>query len=83
MPYIPQADRKELDGQARFATNPGELTYQISRLVAAYWRQHPHKFQTIAEILGSLSASESEFYRRVVLPYENAKLAQNGDVYSD
>jgi hypothetical protein len=30
---------------------------------------------------GVLSAVSKEFYRRVVVPYENSKWLENGDVY--
>jgi len=29
-----------------------------------------------------LSCAAAEFYRRVAVPYENVKIAQNGDVYA-
>ncbi len=33
------------------------------------------------EALGAVRACQLEFYRRVAVPYENSKLALNGDVY--
>lgn len=39
------------------------------------------KYDTINDILGALEGSKLEFYRRIAVPYENVKLAENGDVY--
>jgi len=38
-------------------------------------------YQTINDIIGALEGAKLEFYRRIAIPYENAKLTENGDVY--
>lgn len=32
-------------------------------------------------LTGALAGAKLEFYRRVAVPYENAKMAEHGDVY--
>ena len=41
---------------------------------------HDHSFQKISDILGALETCKQEFYRREAAPYEDEKLAVNGDV---
>ena len=43
--------------------------------------EHPLTYQTMNDIIGALEGAKLEFYRRVVVPYENDKIEQNGDVY--
>ncbi|WP_439397023.1 DUF6899 family protein [Bradyrhizobium sp. PMVTL-01] len=33
------------------------------------------------DVLGALDGAKAEFYRRVAAPYEDAKIADSGDVY--
>ncbi len=60
---------------------PGELNYLFSWLAGDYMESQGLSYQTINDIIGALEGAKSEFYRRVAVPYENAKLAENGDVY--
>jgi hypothetical protein len=58
----------------------GEINYIITRLVSAYFKRYP-SYQSINDVLGALEGAKLEFYRRVVGPYEDRKLQENGDVY--
>ncbi len=80
MPYITAADREWVSHYE--PVNPGQLTYALTRLVVEYADKCGPRFQTFAEILGALEATKLEMYRRVVAPYENKKLAENGDCYA-
>lgn len=60
--------------------NPGELNYVITTIVNNYWK-NDKRYQTINDILGALDGASKEFYRRVAVPYEDTKIAENGDVY--
>lgn len=62
--------------------SPGELTYAFMRLAREYMKRAPNgpSFAVYAEVLAALEATKLEFYRRDVSPYEDAKLAENGDV---
>lgn len=62
---------------------PGELNYAITKLVIGYVRRNGLNYSVINDVLGALSGAGREFYRRVAVPYENTKLAANGDVYDE
>jgi hypothetical protein len=59
----------------------GELNYAITRVALAYLADHGLSYSTINDIMGAFSGAQAEFYRRVAVPYENKKIAANGDVY--
>lgn len=84
MPYIKYDRRTMLDmshGSPIQAKHPGELNYQLTTIVQEYFVQNNANYQAINDIIGALEACKLEFYRRVVVPYETEKIAQNGDVY--
>lgn len=80
MPYINQTRRDQLTDD--FPNNPGELNYAITMLIKKYF-ERPGKgnYQAINDIVGALEGAKLEFYRRVAAPYEDKKIAENGDVY--
>lgn len=86
MPYVNQESRDRIDpvlvGPATFLSNAsvGELNYAITRIIQEYWATQPN-YHRIAEITGVLENVKQEFYRRVATLYEDAKIAENGDVY--
>ncbi len=80
MPYINQYDRKIL-GSRVYPRTPGELNYLLTNAVIDYLDFHGTTYQTINDCLGALEAAKLEFYRRVVVPYEEIKIDENGDVY--
>lgn len=41
----------------------------------------PLSYADINEAIGALECAKLELYRRIAVPYENRKLAENGDVY--
>ena len=79
MPYISQ-DRRE-DLQIEYAKTPGELNYSITQELVGYWQRSSMNYQSINDILGALEGAKQEFYRRIAVPYEEIKVAENGDVY--
>lgn len=86
MPYISQERRISLEvSVGNQPTDPphsaGELCYLFSQQIQRYLDFHPNRFDTFAEIMGALVLTGLEFYRRIVVPYENKKLKENGDVY--
>jgi len=79
MPYIKQQDRERvLRGDVR---NSGELNYRLSMIMLEYLHQHGNSYPTCNDILGACSGASKEFYRRIVIPYEDSKIDTNGDVY--
>jgi len=83
MPYIKWTDRFDLSGDnpLRGPENAGELNYMITILLLDYWNTQKQNYQTLNDIIGALEGAKMEFYRRVVVPYEDDKIKQNGDVY--
>jgi hypothetical protein len=81
MPYIPTAGRDWLE-QGHVAKTPGELNYQIARLIKGYIAMHNGlSYQVINDIIGVLECQKLEFYRRLAVPYEDRKILENEDVY--
>jgi len=87
MPYIKAADRKPFDplieqlaGLMPETDFAGSLNYVISRLCGELLKKQKN-YARINEITGALECAKLEFYRRVAAPYEDRKIAENGDVY--
>jgi hypothetical protein len=80
MPYIDQASRDAIDQEGHAPATVGELTYVLYRAALDYAVQQGICYQTFAEVLAALDATSKEFYRRQVAPYEDEKIAANGDV---
>jgi hypothetical protein len=59
----------------------GELNFLLTRLIMRYANVQGLKYKTINDILGALEGAKMEFYRRVVVKYEDSKREENGDVY--
>lgn len=78
MPYIPVATRGDV--AVHGAQNAGELNYVITCAIIQYVRQH-NDYKGMNDVLGALEGAKMEFYRRWVVPYEDYKISQNGDVY--
>jgi hypothetical protein len=83
MPYIKSNARMALLCSDRSPETAGELNYQFTVLAIQYLNQHGKSYQTCAEIVSSFECAKMEFYRRVVAPYEDLKIAQNTDVYPE
>ena len=80
MPYITK-DRRIGIGKNYCPRTPGELNYMITMLLQRYIETRNRNYQTWNDILGALEGAKLEFYRRVVAPYEDEKIIENGDVY--
>jgi hypothetical protein len=83
VPYINQRQRAILDLGADAPHNAGELNYAISRTIHAYLRYKGGdlpRYSDFNEVIGVLECAKLELYRRHVAPYEDVKIAENGDV---
>lgn len=84
MPYIKQERRKTVEWSPK---TPGELNYLITMLIQRYLdnmqdeRMEPVKYFDLNQAIGAVECAKLEFYRRIVSPYENQSIEQNGDVY--
>lgn len=59
----------------------GELNFAITILINEYVKRRPLKYAVLNDVVGVLASAMAEFQRRVVAPYEDRKLVENGDVY--
>ena len=78
MPYIKDEDK------ARAIHSPstaGELNFAITDLIQNYLDSEKLNYQSINDIVGALEVAKAEFQRRVVAPYEDIKIRDNGDCY--
>ncbi len=57
----------------------GRLNYVITRLIGYVWKVDPSYFRA-AGLSGVLTNVAAEFYRRAIVPYEDQKIKENGDV---
>lgn len=86
MPYIVRTRREAFQGflekvkDLRIDT-AGELNFLITKLMLIYLEQHGENYRILNEIMGAASCAQKEFYRRQIVPLEDIKCADNGDVF--
>ena len=90
MPYIHPEKRKTIDKIIDETTGfletdkqaeVGEVNYIITKLLNAYLKNKGINYKNLNECVGVLECAKIEFYRRLVMPYEQQKMMSNGDVY--
>lgn len=88
MPYIPSHRREALTAGKILQlptepARPGELNFLITKMCLRYLRGglEPHTYTDLNTIIGVLECVKLEFYRRVVICYEDEKIKEHGDVY--
>jgi hypothetical protein len=88
MPYILTDDRLKLkpatDAIASVideTTTAGDLNFMISLMAKAYIDAKGLRYEHLNAVVGALDSCKAEFQRRVVAPYEDRKITENGDVY--
>jgi hypothetical protein len=81
MPYILQDIRNLYDQMLTFGDSltPGELNYIITKILLAQVKEP--SYAKYNELIGVLECVKQEFYRRVVVLYEDKKKEENGDVF--
>lgn len=80
MPYIPSEDRFHA------ISNPktmGELNYKITCEINDFLEEQGLSYDNINGVVGVLENVKMELTRRLTSPYEDIKIAENGDVYSE
>lgn len=82
MPYIRQTERPQIDENIDkiFIAGVGHLNYAITRLCHNYIKQMGLKYARLNDVVGVLDCAKMEMYRRIVAPYENTKIVENGTV---
>lgn len=86
MPYLTEEDKLEHsrridNGRTPYINNSGDLNYLVTRLIVVYLDQHDISYKTCGQIVDALDNAKDEFKRRILSPYEDLKIEQNGDVY--
>ncbi len=88
MPYITKVAREALNGNIPEPKTVGELNYCFTKTARTYieeinaiYQKEGINYQIINDVLGALEGAKLEFYRRVVVPYEDQKIIENGDAY--
>ncbi len=87
MPYIDQESRQVLAPGIQACTETvdtwttGMLNYVITRICMQWLNFHGKGYKQLIEMIGTLECVKLEFYSRVVSPYEDEKMKDNGDVY--
>ena len=81
MPYIKLERRQEMQLDGGNANTAGELNYQLTVVCKDYMEHKGLSYATINDIVGALECCKLEFVRRVVNPYEDKKIIENGDCY--
>lgn len=87
MPYIPQERRDEIAKNVA-PQNAGELNFVLTRMCLQYLEARMDagpdlaqlRYQDLNDVVGALESAKAELQRRLIAPYENAKIKQNGDV---
>lgn len=80
MPYIKPENRARLMDPDEPVNTMGELTYVLFYNMMVYLEQKGMSYQTLGEITSAADNAKVEFQRRFLAPYEDERLAENGDV---
>lgn len=91
MPYISSQRRrtiqKGMNGDGRGVVpgdgllTPGELTYVLQQVVKNYITDRDLSYTTLVEAMGALEGCRADFVNRVLIPFEEGKRVENGDVW--
>ena len=87
MPYIKKEHRPSIDAlidpvishlkSLPMEDQDGSVNYLVTRIIK---HVYPQKYFHYNRALGVLTAITQELYRKIVGPYEEIKIAENGDV---
>ncbi len=86
MPYIPKSTREKIaeallplyDYFSNNVVSAGDLNFILTKIVLL---KNPLNYKEYNELVGVLECVKQEFYRRVIVPYEELKKEKEGDVY--
>lgn len=89
MPYISNKDKlRFLETLSAFDADVdrdgiscGDFNYVITMMCQKYIDRHGSSYNTLSDVIKTLECAKLEFYRRLLVPYEDGKAVQNGDVY--
>lgn len=86
MPYLKIAQREYFADLLKVLghsaiVDGGELNYVLTEVLKQFLATHPKRYETFNTMIGALDSCKLELYRRLVAPYEDAKIQENSDVY--
>lgn len=87
MPYIKQKRRDPIDHELEGIIEcielytVGDMNYAITRMIHKWVQTHGGvSYPVLSKARAILNDADDEFYRTVMLPYENLKCKENGPV---
>ncbi|MFO7728791.1 MAG: hypothetical protein R6X11_10745 [Desulfonatronovibrio sp.] len=84
MPYIKQDRRSVFDGMlqelAENVQNEGELNYCIYKLSRLIIKRTGKSYANLSMCSSAMEHAKLEWYRKVLSPYEDEKIRENGDI---
>ena len=82
MPYIKQERREEIDPAIlNFCPqNAGDLNYVVTVMIDNFINWQGETYENFNAMIGALECCKQEYYRRIIAPYEDKKIEENGDV---
>lgn len=82
MPYVSDERKKQLLTYEAGELTPGDLNYAISMTAIEYLKTKPKiSYALLNEVWGAMTLAAEEFKRRMIDPYEDKKIGENGDIY--
>lgn len=81
MPYLNQGVKSSLD-EGRKPQSGAELNYIISKAVNDFLAMRTITYSVLAEAVAALELSQYELKSRIVRPYEDKKVIENGEVFT-
>lgn len=86
MPYIKDKEKSEMSDAIRdlynYILSKGDLNYAICELVGRVILDDEISYTKISEWIDAVHNAEAELRRRLLVPYEELKKEENGDVPS-
>jgi hypothetical protein len=85
MPYLKKQDKNKFNKiitqvKKQPPQTAGEINYLVTEIIHLYLASKGLNYQHINDIVGALDGAKVEFQRRIVGPYEDLKIQENGDV---
>lgn len=89
MPYIIQDQREFLEERLKeicelvedLPLGSGDIVYIITKILLSHLKKKEICFENLSDIIKILECAKMEYYRRVMVPYEESKIKERGDVY--
>jgi hypothetical protein len=91
MPYVREELRQDVDAEISNLVDviqrhqdrdmPGLVNYAITQIVLSSLQPRlGWNYNSLLQVIGTLECSKQEIYARLVRPYEDSKIEQNGDL---